>query len=161
MNRLAPVGILALLLMEGLASAGSFCNNTCGGGMAITEDYYPLEMKEHPGTGKKTSGHFLDYIDDLETAVNQITIEDMRREIIKLYRKYSSRNVKCLINAGTVCIEEQSTSFGEALVGIFLESYGIMLNFIYYKFARILRALARRGIATNRVANPAYTSMFF
>ncbi|MBU4341088.1 MAG: hypothetical protein KJ928_00650 [Candidatus Altiarchaeota archaeon] len=40
MNRLASVGILAMLLMEGIASAGSFCNNTCGGAMAITEDYY-------------------------------------------------------------------------------------------------------------------------
>ena len=132
MNRLASVGILAMLLMEGIASAGSFCNNTCGGAMAITEDYYLLEMRERPETGGKTSGRLLDYIDDLETSVNQITIEDMRREIIKLYRKYSSRNVKSLINAGTVCIEEQSASFGEALVGIFLETYGLMLNFIYF-----------------------------
>ena len=98
----------------------------------MTEDYHPLEMRERLETGGKASGRFLDYIDDLETSVNQITIEDMRREIIKLYRKYSSRNVKCLINAGTVCIEEQSASFGEAVVGIFLETYGLMLNFIYF-----------------------------
>ena len=132
MNRLASVGILAMLLMEGIASAGSFCNNTCEGGMAITEDYHPLEMRERPETGEPGAGQGLDAIDLLETSVNQITIEDMRREIIKLYRKYSSRNVKCLINAGTVQIEEQSASFGEALVGIFLETYGIMLNFIYF-----------------------------
>jgi len=100
--------------------------------MAITEDYHLLEMRERPETGGEVSGRFLDYIDDLETSVNQITIEDMRREIIKLYRKYASRNVKCLINAGTVHIEETSASFGEALVGIFLETYGIMLNFIYF-----------------------------
>ena len=98
----------------------------------MTEDYPPLEMRERPETGGKASGHFLDYMDDLETSVNQVTIEDMRREIIKLYRKYSTRNTRSLINAGTVCIEEQSTSFGEALVGIFLETYGLMLNFIYF-----------------------------
>jgi len=100
--------------------------------MAITEDYPPLEMRERPETGETGTGQGLDAIDLLETDVNHITIEDMRREIIKLYRKYSTRNTRSLINAGTVCIEEQSTSFGEALVGIFLETYGLMLNFIYF-----------------------------
>jgi len=135
MEKITLVGVLALLLLTRITAATAFyggCSIGLSAMVFIPRYRRPMEMRERPETENKTSGSPLDHLDDLETGPIPMTIEDMRREIIKLYRKYSSRNVKCLINAGTVCIEEQSASSGEALVGIFLEAYGLMLNFIYF-----------------------------
>jgi len=135
MNRFTPVEVLALFFLMGIASARTFYVHVNGQDIVKIDDYYRydhMEMKEHQKTGKTQPPLGIIYGDDCATDVNPITIEDIRRELIKIYRKYLTRNGRSSLCVCSLGSEEVPSTFGEAFIGIFLEIYALMLNFICF-----------------------------